>query len=71
MSGLLAAYAEKIAMGELRSDPAQAELVGLLNTLANALEARERRGFLGKLLAPQQPPRGIYIYGDVGRGKTC
>jgi cell division protein ZapE len=70
MSGLLAAYAEKIAMGELRSDPAQAELVGLLNTLANALEARERRGFLGKLLAPQQPPRGIYLYGDVGRGKT-
>ena len=70
MSNLLAAYAEKITGGELRSDPAQADVVAKLDSLAIKLEAHERRGFFGKLLGGSQAPRGLYIYGDVGHGKT-
>ena len=64
------AHAEKIASGELRDDAEQAAVIAQLNSLAEALEAREKRGAIGKLLGKNGAPKGIYIYGDVGRGKT-
>lgn len=70
MSVLLEAYADKIAGGELRSDTAQAQVIAKLDNLAAQLEAYGQRGFLGKFLGKSPAPRGIYIYGDVGRGKT-
>jgi len=64
------AYAEKVAGGELRDDAAQASLITRLSSLAEALETREQRGAIGKFLGKNGTPKGIYIYGDVGRGKT-
>ena len=72
-----ARYAALIASGEIEADPAQATLVERLAQLEAKLALyRERRKSspLGWLMAgrPQssEPRRGLYIYGDVGRGKT-
>jgi cell division protein ZapE len=70
VTALLEAYTEKIASGELRSDAAQAVIVSHLDHLVQMLEAREQRGAIGRFLNRNGAPKGIYIYGDVGRGKT-
>ena len=67
---LLESYAEKVREGELRDDDAQAIVVAQFDKLAQALEVRERRGAIGKFLGKNGTPKGIYIFGDVGRGKT-
>ena len=67
---LLDTYVEKIAAGELHDDGAQAAVAAQLNNLAEVLEAREQRGAVARLLIKNGAPKGIYIYGDVGRGKT-
>lgn len=64
------AYGKKIAGGELQGDAAQEAVAAKLDHLARALEAREQRGPLAKLISRGKPPRGLYIHGDVGRGKT-
>lgn len=66
----LETYSEKIIDGELREDAAQAAVATQLNTLARAVETREQRGAIGKLLSRNGTLKGIYIYGDVGRGKS-
>ena len=66
----LETYSEKIVDGEFREDAAQAAVAAQLNTLARALETREQRGTIGKFLTRNGALKGIYIYGDVGRGKT-
>ncbi len=63
-------YAEKIACGKLREDPAQAVIVAELDHLAKAIESRKRQGFFARLLNPKTKIHGLYIHGDVGRGKT-
>jgi cell division protein ZapE len=68
-----AAYSALVASGELRPDPAQAEAVRVLGRLARALaRPPERPGLIGRLLGaePPLPPRGVYLWGGVGRGKT-
>lgn len=67
---LLESYTEKVREGELRDDGAQAIVVAQLDKLAQTLEARERRGAIGKFLGKNGTPKGIYICGGVGRGKT-
>jgi cell division protein ZapE len=64
---LLDLYRQILAKGELRPDAAQENAVGRLDALAQAL--MEKRGFslFGK---KAQAPKGLYIWGDVGRGKT-
>src|SRR6266852_3783550 len=64
---LLAQYREAVAKGELRADAAQENAVHRLDQLAQALA--EKRGFSWFGTKPEQP-RGLYIWGDVGRGKT-
>jgi cell division protein ZapE len=69
---LLDRYAALVASGELKPDPAQADAARRLSDLANALEATPKRGStiwraLGR--APD-PPRGLYLWGGVGRGKS-
>lgn len=70
MTTLLAAHAEKIAGGDIRDDAAQATVVAQLDRLTQALEVRAQRGAVGRFLNKNSTPKGIYIYGDVGRGKT-
>ncbi len=70
MTTLFETYSAEIKSGELRSDAAQAAVVSRLDRLAQTLEAREKRGAIGRFLNKNGVPKGIYIYGDVGRGKT-
>ena len=74
-------YRLALQRGELEHDPAQAAFVGRLQDLHRRLTQRaeapaERPGLLarigGLLRAPDPPPppRGIYVWGSVGRGKT-
>lgn len=72
MSGLLARYDALIASGELRADPDQRAAAEKLAALQTALEAdAPAGGLLGKLFGKRPaPPRGLYIWGGVGRGKS-
>jgi cell division protein ZapE len=67
-------YAERVRRGQLATDPAQAALADRLDLLATALgEQRlaQKSSALGWLFgARREPPRGLYVWGDVGRGKT-
>jgi cell division protein ZapE len=69
---LLDRYRALVASGAIEADPAQAAAAARLDGLAQALGAwRPRRGGLGRLLARSTPaPKGRYIFGAVGRGKT-
>lgn len=70
----LQAYETAVRSGELDRDPAQEAVVARLNALDLALRERGRgnAGALSWLFAKRSaaPPRGLYVWGDVGRGKT-
>jgi cell division protein ZapE len=73
MSGLLARYHELVAAGELKPDAEQLAAAQRLAQLQTDLEApAPTGGILGRLLArkPAARPRGIYMWGGVGRGKS-
>lgn len=76
MTGLLARYEALVASGELRTDPEQAAAAERLEKLQRAIEADpsglpSRKGILGKLFGRKgEPPRGVYMWGGVGRGKS-
>ena len=69
---VLTAYNALLAAGELRPDPEQAEAAARLDRLAGELQAAPRRGSLLWRLAGRKPqtPRGLYLWGGVGRGKS-
>jgi len=72
MTDLLSRYEELIASGELKPDPDQRAAAARLATLETELEAAPKRGsVLWRMLrkAPE-PPRGVYMWGGVGRGKS-
>ena len=74
MPSVLDRYRARVARGDLQPDAAQEAVAGRLDALAAALAAggAERPSLLGRLFGgkPEEPPRGLYIVGDVGRGKT-
>lgn len=70
---LVAAYNERLHAGALHADPAQQDALGMLQGLLDQLQnycpaplTLWQRWFGG--VAPA--PRGLYIYGAVGRGKS-
>ncbi len=64
-------YRQRLAKGALKPDSAQAVVAERLEELATQLQRAGPPGLLGKLLgAREKPPRGMYIHGSVGRGKT-
>jgi cell division protein ZapE len=72
-SGALAAYLFPVL--EKRSialDPSQLVALGRLERLADEFAAfvRARRSLLRRWFNPPIPPRGIYLWGGVGRGKS-
>ena len=76
-SSITARYAAAVAGGRVEHDPAQLTVVDMLGRLETQIvEHRLARkssslGWLFGSRATKQPPvKGLYIYGEVGRGKT-
>jgi cell division protein ZapE len=66
-----AAYQQKLARGEIASDAAQALAIEALARLEGELNALAEPGFsLPFLSRRRDPPRGVYLWGPVGRGKS-
>jgi cell division protein ZapE len=69
-------YAALIAAGEIERDPAQETVLAALVQLETRLAAHRlarKSSSLGWLFGRQEskePIKGLYLYGDVGRGKT-
>src|SRR5712675_1854055 len=63
-------YKTLVAAGAIEADPAEA-LAALEQRLSDYKPVR-KLGLLGRLFADtdEPPPRGLYVHGDVGRGKT-
>jgi cell division protein ZapE len=66
-----AAYQQKLSSGEIAPDAAQAEATQALSRLEGELNAQAEPGFsLPFFSRKKEPPRGVYLYGPVGRGKS-
>lgn len=72
-ASVLDKYADMIVSGQVRPDAAQKAAASKLSALADKLGALESGS--GSVLAQlfkkkRETPKGLYIWGDVGRGKT-
>ena len=66
-------YEARVAAGTLRPDPAQHALLPQLEALRAWLETNAERRvglFAGLFAKPVTPPKGLYLWGGVGRGKS-
>jgi cell division protein ZapE len=68
-------YQALVSSGAIEPDAAQAEVAEAFADLEQRLshyKPLRRQGLIGRLFADKDaaPPRGLYIHGDVGRGKT-
>jgi cell division protein ZapE len=68
-------YKALVASGAIEADPAQqraAESFAALEERLNGYKPLKKQGLLGRLFADKDepPPRGLYVHGEVGRGKT-
>jgi cell division protein ZapE len=76
MSSMFARYARDVRAHKIASDAAQEAVVAQLAALESKLARSQasRRFSLTSLLGgrarPAQPIKGLYLFGDVGRGKT-
>src|ERR1700712_4295678 len=74
-STFIAHYQSLVASGAIEADAAQARAVEALAALDRSLddyEPRSRQKLFSRLFAGKddETPRGLYIHGEVGRGKT-
>ncbi len=66
-----AAYQNKLSAGEIAPDAAQAQAVQALSRLEGELNALAEPGFsLPFFGRKREPPKGVYLWGPVGRGKS-
>jgi cell division protein ZapE len=70
MSLLMARYQDKIAAGEIVADAAQHAIASALATLQEDVTHWQARPSRTLFARPQPAPKGLYIYGGVGRGKS-
>jgi len=71
VQSLTAAYRQKLDDGELAPDAGQAAAVEALARLAGELEGLDDASFgLALFRKPKPSPRGVYLWGPVGRGKS-
>src|SRR5690606_30738549 len=64
-------HAAGVARGEWQDDPAQHAVLRELDRIHMAIAEAPEPGLLGRLLGRRPaPPRGLYLWGGVGRGKT-
>jgi len=67
MTTLRAQYDQMIADGTLHADPAQEAVLPEFDRIRDALLTPVKKGLFRK--APE-PPKGLYLWGGVGRGKS-
>ena len=70
-----AQYQALVSSGAIEADPAQADAAEAFAALEERLSSYKpvrKLSLLGRLFADKDepPPRGLYIHGEVGRGKT-
>jgi cell division protein ZapE len=68
-------YQALVSSGAIEADPAQADAVEALAALDERLASYKplrKQSLFGRLFGDKDeaPPRGLYVHGDVGRGKT-
>jgi cell division protein ZapE len=68
-------YQSLVSSGTIERDAAQAGIVEAFAALEQRLSGYKparKHGLLGRLIRhkDEEPPRGLYIHGEVGRGKT-
>jgi cell division protein ZapE len=68
-------YQALVASGAIEADPAQAlaaQAFGALEDRLSSYKPLRKQGLFGRLFADKDepPPRGLYVHGEVGRGKT-
>ena len=68
-------YQSLVSSGAIEADPAQAaaaEAFSDLEARLSSYKPARKQGLLGRLFADKNggPPRGLYVHGEVGRGKT-
>jgi cell division protein ZapE len=68
-------YKALVASGAIEADPAQqraAEAFAALEERLSGYKPIKKQGLLGRLFGDRDepPPRGLYVHGEVGRGKT-
>ncbi|MFH1341063.1 MAG: cell division protein ZapE [Pseudomonadota bacterium] len=68
-------YQSLVSSGAIEADAAQAEAADAFADLEARLtgyKPRRKQSLLGRLFADkgEPPPRGLYVHGEVGRGKT-
>jgi cell division protein ZapE len=67
---LTTAYRELLRRGELKPDAAQDAAVRALSRLEGELNALGEPSFALSLFKRSRTPRGVYLWGPVGRGKS-
>lgn len=74
MDSLTQVYKARVADGSLRADPAQEAVLPLFDRLQQDLATASvgKRGLLSLIGGRKKPqtPKGLYIWGGVGRGKS-
>src|ERR1700680_3486495 len=68
-------YQALVSSGAIEPDAAQEKAAGAFADLEQRLSRYKplrRQGLIGRLFTDKNgaPPRGLYVYGEVGRGKT-
>jgi cell division protein ZapE len=75
LQGVNARYEALVKRGAIEADPAQRDIARRLDALSATLNRRQfarKSSPIGWLFGQkaEPPPRGIYVWGSVGRGKT-
>jgi len=75
-SSFLDHYKALVASGAIEADPAQARAAtafGALDERLTSYKPQRKQSLFGRLFGgdrDEKPPRGLYVHGEVGRGKT-
>jgi cell division protein ZapE len=71
MNAVSSRYEALLAAGELKADDDQRRAVEVLDRLGSDFQNRRKRGLWSRLIGRRtEQPRGIYMWGGVGRGKS-